>query len=269
MQKKIYLLIFITVSLFSLNAQELPIMDDPSMKRSLEQEDTIAGKPMGSCQLIDSIIDFALSKNGSRYKYGSAGPNYFDCSGFMYYVFKKHGITLSRSSHAQYAMGEYVKKENIQRGDLVFFIRGQGIGHVGLIIEADSANKKYSFIHASTYKTGVKIDVLDRTGYERTYVGARRLLICRNEKIYLVPNQPSLIIENDSLYAILSVSDNLQSTPDTLFVQQPRPTYYTVRQGDTLSAISRKYGVSVANIKRWNNLRTDMIGIGQKLKIYR
>jgi len=255
--------------MFSLHAQELLFIDDPSMMRSPEPADTIAGKLMGSCRLIDSIIDFALSKNGARYKYGSAGPTSFDCSGLMYYVFKKHGITLLRSSRAQYGMGEYVKRENIQRGDLVFFIRGQGIGHVGLIIEADSVNQKYRFIHASTYKTGVRIDALDRTGYDRTYVGARRILTCYDEKAYLLPNQPSFIIENDSLYAILSTPDSLQSAPDTLFLHQLTFIYYTVKQGDTLSAISRKYGVSVDNIKRWNNLRSDMIGIGQRLKIYR
>jgi len=266
--RKRYLFIFVTIFTFSLNAQELLYIDS-SMLKTTEQIDTLIGTQIGSCLLIDSIINFALSKNGARYKYGATGPNIFDCSGFMYYVFKKHGITLLRSSRTQYTMGKPVKKEDIRRGDLVFFIRGKGIGHVGLVIEADSANKKYNFIHASTYKTGVKIDALDRSGYEKTYVGARRLIECDEGKAYLVPNQPPVIIENDSLYAILSVFDDVQSTPDTLFSHQPVITYYTVKEGDTLSAISRKYRISVADIKRWNNLRSDMIRVGQKLKIYK
>ena len=40
---------------------------------------------------------------------------------------------------------------------------------------------------------------------------------------------------------------------------------YTVKKGDTLSHISKSYGISVANLKQLNNLKTDMIYIGQKL----
>jgi uncharacterized protein YgiM (DUF1202 family) len=266
--RKIYLFVFVVVSTLFLRAQEISY-PDPSMLKSIEPIDTLTYTPIGSSQLIDSIIHFALSKNGSRYKYGAAGPTLFDCSGFMYYVFKKYGITLPRSSNTQYTMGKSVKKEDIRRGDLVFFIRGKGIGHVGLVIDVDSVNKKYNFIHASTYKTGVKIDDLDRSGYYHAYVGARRIIECNDNKAYLIPNQPPVIIENDSLYTILSIPDIPQSSPDTLFSHSSHTTFYTVKQGDTLSSISRKYGVSVTNIKRWNNLHSDMIRIGQKLKIYR
>jgi len=44
--------------------------------------------------------------------------------------------------------------------------------------------------------------------------------------------------------------------------------YYTVRYGDTLSAIAMKYRTSVRKIKKWNGLRSDRIYIGQKLKIW-
>ncbi len=40
---------------------------------------------------------------------------------------------------------------------------------------------------------------------------------------------------------------------------------YVVKSGDTLSGISRKHGVSVAQLKSWNNLKSDNIQIGQKL----
>ena len=40
---------------------------------------------------------------------------------------------------------------------------------------------------------------------------------------------------------------------------------YRVRQGDTLGAIARRNRVSVAQIKRWNNLRSDKLSIGQRL----
>lgn len=42
---------------------------------------------------------------------------------------------------------------------------------------------------------------------------------------------------------------------------------YTVKSGDTLSHIAVQYGVTVNNLKKWNNLKSDTIYIGQKLKI--
>ena len=43
--------------------------------------------------------------------------------------------------------------------------------------------------------------------------------------------------------------------------------YYTVRSGDTLSAISRRYGTSISALKSRNGLRSDLIRIGQRLRI--
>ena len=43
---------------------------------------------------------------------------------------------------------------------------------------------------------------------------------------------------------------------------------YTVKSGDTLSGIAKKHHVSVADLKKWNNLKNDLIRVNQKLKIY-
>ncbi|MGF2141634.1 LysM peptidoglycan-binding domain-containing protein [Vagococcus fluvialis] len=42
---------------------------------------------------------------------------------------------------------------------------------------------------------------------------------------------------------------------------------HTVVSGDTLSGIARKYGVTVAQLKQWNNLKSDLIHPGQVLKV--
>lgn len=44
-------------------------------------------------------------------------------------------------------------------------------------------------------------------------------------------------------------------------------TTYVVKSGDTLSHIARAHNVSVSNLKKWNNLRSDLIHIGQKLSL--
>ncbi len=42
---------------------------------------------------------------------------------------------------------------------------------------------------------------------------------------------------------------------------------YTVRRGDTLGAIARRHGTTVAQIKRWNRMRNDVIRPGQRLRV--
>jgi membrane-bound lytic murein transglycosylase D len=48
----------------------------------------------------------------------------------------------------------------------------------------------------------------------------------------------------------------------------PAQRTHTVRSGESLGTIARKYGVSVTELKRWNGLRSDMIRAGQKLKVH-
>ena len=47
----------------------------------------------------------------------------------------------------------------------------------------------------------------------------------------------------------------------------PSSAVYTVKSGDSLSAIAKKYKVTVTQLKTWNGLKSDKIKLGQKLKI--
>jgi len=61
------------------------------------------------------------------------------------------------------------------------------------------------------------------------------------------------------------------TTPKAKPKTTPKPkqnvTYYTVKKGDTLTKIANKYHVTVNDLKKWNNLKSDRIDIGQKLTI--
>ncbi len=45
-------------------------------------------------------------------------------------------------------------------------------------------------------------------------------------------------------------------------------TTHVVKSGETLGKIAQKYKCSVTDLKRWNNLKTNTIKVGQKLKVY-
>ncbi len=67
----------------------------------------------------------------------------------------------------------------------------------------------------------------------------------------------------------------VQSLPPVTPKPTPAPTqtaaaqykYYTVKSGDTLYGIASKYKVTVADIMKWNNLKSKTINVGQKIKI--
>lgn len=124
-----------------------------------------------SSSKADAIISTAKKYIGVPYLWAGSTPSGFDCSGFVQYVFKAHGISLNRTCQTQYQHGTYVSKANLKPGDLVFFQNTYkaGISHVGIYIGNGQ------FIHASSSK-GVVISNLSSSYYVSHYYGARRIL---------------------------------------------------------------------------------------------
>ena len=127
-----------------------------------------------TCSIGEQIAQYAKQYLGCPYVYGGSGPKTFDCSGFTMYVYSNFGYSLSHSATAQSKLGTYVEKENLQPGDLVFFLDYEtmdGIGHCGIYIGDGN------FIHASS-GTGycVKISTLTSGSYLNRYATARRLI---------------------------------------------------------------------------------------------
>lgn len=127
----------------------------------------------------ERLLKIAKSKLGNKYKYASQGPETFDCSGLMSYVFKQEGINLPHGSAAQYSCGRSLKKdEPLKAGDLVFFsgrrISSNDVGHVGMVVDYDRNTREFTFIHAAM--TGVEIQKSTAEYYALRYIGARRIL---------------------------------------------------------------------------------------------
>jgi cell wall-associated NlpC family hydrolase len=75
----------------------------------------------------------AAAQKGKPYRYGAAGPNAFDCSGFTSYVLKKQGIKLARTAAGQYRQTKRVSVMGAKVGDLVFYYNSSGVYHVGIL----------------------------------------------------------------------------------------------------------------------------------------
>lgn len=77
----------------------------------------------------------AMNQVGDRYRYGAEGPRRFDCSGLVYYSYRKAGYDrIPRTSSAQASHSRRIKKSRLRRGDLMFFYDGGGVYHVAIFI---------------------------------------------------------------------------------------------------------------------------------------
>lgn len=129
---------------------------------------------------LNSIIKYAEKFLGTRYRLGASGPKQFDCSGFVGYVFKNFGYSLSRDSRSQYLQGDNVDKSELRAGDLLFFSsRSSGKGRVGHVAIVTDVNPDGSctFIHASSSRKGVVTQKFPDNGYySRHFIGAKRIV---------------------------------------------------------------------------------------------
>ena len=92
-----------------------------------------------SPQLLISVAGFrqravqvASQQNGKPYRYGSVGPDSFDCSGLVKYAFARAGKSLPRTSGDMYRAAQKVSQSAKQPGDLIFMSSNGRIGHVGV-----------------------------------------------------------------------------------------------------------------------------------------
>ena len=83
----------------------------------------------------EAVAELAKKFLGTPYRYGGSSPAGFDCSGFVYYIYKNMGVTLNRVAADQMTNGTWVPKNALQPGDIVGFANRSGyINHVGIYV---------------------------------------------------------------------------------------------------------------------------------------
>ncbi|ALG09611.1 NlpC/P60 family protein [Kibdelosporangium phytohabitans] len=114
-------------------------------------------------------VSAALSRRGDAYVWGGTKPGGFDCSGLTLWSYAQAGISLPRTSRAQFGAGRSVPKDQLRPGDLLFYGTSAGsIHHVSMYIGDGN------IVHASTYGVPVKSGPMSIGG--RDYFGARRIV---------------------------------------------------------------------------------------------
>ncbi|WP_085522511.1 C40 family peptidase [Tuberibacillus sp. Marseille-P3662] len=125
-------------------------------------------KPTG-----EDLVETAKQFLGLPYLWAGVSGFGFDCSGFTYTIHRAHGVTIPRDSSVQAENGKPVAKEDLKKGDLLFFAYNEGKGsvhHVGMYIGNGQ------MIHSPNSSSTVEIiDVFD-SAYAKEFAGARRYI---------------------------------------------------------------------------------------------
>lgn len=85
--------------------------------------------------LRGSAMASAKTQKGAKYVWGAEGgySKGYDCSGLIYWAYKRHGKTLPRVAHDQYVKSTKVSPQNRKPGDLIFIrMPGGRMYHVGI-----------------------------------------------------------------------------------------------------------------------------------------
>lgn len=154
-------------------------------------------KPSYDSVTGSAVADYAKKYLGLRYVSGGYSlTTGTDCSGFTKLIYREFGITLSRSVKAQVNNGKYVKKSDLQKGDLVFYgSKSSSVSHVAIYIGGGKV------IHQSNPRDGVKIDPVNMM----VYITARRVI---TKPAQTTPNQKD---ENSNVDNNVNQNENVNN----------------------------------------------------------
>lgn len=163
---------------------ETDVIQNPSANTDKPEQDINTGAenskpeesqnpPVSNSSKQSAIVNLAYAQLGKPYVWGAEGPNSFDCSGLMTYIFKNAGsINLPRTSSQQSNFGTTVSKSNLQPGDLIFSSTdGSGrVSHVGVYVGNGE------MIHAPKPGDVVKKSNINTSYWNGTYLWAKRVI---------------------------------------------------------------------------------------------
>ena len=141
--------------------EETPEEEEPSYDEevneepSYDEEDTAEEPSYEEPTVSDSSTGASIAATASNYVgcsyvWGATGPDSFDCSGLVSYVFSSYGISVPRTAADQYYGGTQIDVSTAVStpGALIFY---HGLGHVAISLGDGSV------VHASNSDTGVII----------------------------------------------------------------------------------------------------------------
>jgi cell wall-associated NlpC family hydrolase len=147
-------------------------VEENAAPQALDYPALVAAPAKPVTDLRQRIVETAKAHLGAPAKQGGNTPKGFDCTGFVFYVYRQAAqITLPRKSHDQVQIGKAISPIALQPGDLIYFTVPKSRSfHVGLYVGEGR------FIHAPSTTTAVRTDSLGDAQWGSRFLGARQIL---------------------------------------------------------------------------------------------
>lgn len=119
----------------------------------------------------EDFVRCAREQVGKPYRWATAGPKTFDCSGLVAYCYQQvTGKSITHASSEQFHLGKPVDRSDLQPGDLVFWGHGQA-DHVGIFVSLIDR-----VVNALNEQRGV-VETPLAAEYGMPYLGARHIFV--------------------------------------------------------------------------------------------
>ncbi len=108
------------------------------LQAAREAEARRQAEQTGPTSAAAKAVEFARAQLGKPYQWGATGPDSYDCSGLTMSAYASAGVSIPRTSRAQWTIGTHIGSvADLVPGDLVFYADGTSastIHHVGLYV---------------------------------------------------------------------------------------------------------------------------------------
>lgn len=158
-------------SIYAGQMLSIPVVAPDSVSERYASKSYGSNGNISGANIKNKIINVAKKYLGAPYKFGGTSTRTgIDCSAYVNKVFSNFNVQLPRTARDIYKEGEWVDRNELEKGDLVFFTTyAKFPSHVGIYI---GDNK---FIHASSASKKVTITDITRRYYQKRYIGAKRI----------------------------------------------------------------------------------------------
>jgi len=164
-------MILLSLALYGCGKKQIVTQGPKYTKPLPKQSPSIPDKKIDKKNLGNILVMTAKRQIGTPYLWGGDAPERgFDCSGLVWWVYRRHGIGIPRVTHEQQRAGRGVS--DFKPGDLVFFRiaeTAKGL-HVGIYAG------EYFFIHSAKTGSDVRVDSMLKPYWHSRFLGARRII---------------------------------------------------------------------------------------------
>lgn len=138
--------------------------------QSSQTRDSTSTAPTSHSAVASQLQQVYQRYRGTPYRYGGTTQAGFDCSGFIVTAYRE-GLnrTLPRTTELMLSQGQFVRRDQLREGDIVFFRIGGKDQHAGIYLGDDR------FIHSAS-SVGVSESSLGNAYWQQRYSQARRFL---------------------------------------------------------------------------------------------